>query len=265
MSLIDSHTHLDSFSDSDISDILTRSKEAGVTALITAGTTYESSVRAVEITSKFEEIFAGIGIHPMDLTGPVDEQLCHRLINLASSSNKVVVMSEIGLDFMEGTPDRAIQYQAFRMQIRVARSLKLPIVFHTREATEETLRVLREEQAYEVGGIMHYFQGDLKTAQDVIDQGFLISLARPLLRLPELQSVASSIPLKYIVLETDSAPQPFKAKRENWTEPRHIKTVASKLAELQNLEFKEVEKITTRNLTNMLGKSCTLVQYINSV
>lgn len=265
MSLVDSHTHLDSFSDSDISDILTRSKEAGVTALITAGTTYESSVRAVEITSKFEEIFSGIGIHPMDLTGPVDEQLCHRLINLASSSNKVVVMSEIGLDFMEGTPDRAIQYQAFRMQIRVARSLKLPIVFHTREATEETLRVLREEQAYEVGGIMHYFQGDLKTAQDVIDQGFLISLARPLLRLPELQSVASSIPLKYIVLETDSAPQPFKAKRENWTEPRHIKAVASKLAELQNLEFKEVEQITTRNLTNMLGKSCTLVQYINSV
>ena len=93
MSLIDSHTHLDSFSDSDISDILTRSKEAGVTALITAGTTYESSVRAVEITSKFEEIFAGIGIHPMDLTGPVDEQLCHRLINLASSSKKVVVIA----------------------------------------------------------------------------------------------------------------------------------------------------------------------------
>ena len=89
----------------------------------------EEDLTDEEITTKFAEIFAGIGIHPMDLTAPVDEQVCHNLINLASSNNKVVVMSEIGLDFMEGTPDRAIQYQAFRMQIRVARSLKLPIVF----------------------------------------------------------------------------------------------------------------------------------------
>ena len=106
------------------------------------------------------------------------------------------MVSEIGLDFMEGMPDRADQYQAFRAQIGMARELRLPIVFHSREAHDATLRVLREERAYEVGGAMHYFQADRDTAQQALDLGFYISLARPLLRLPELQAVAASLPLE---------------------------------------------------------------------
>ena len=86
------------------------------------------------------------------------------------SSEKVLVISEIGLDFMNGSPDRAIQYQAFRQQIKLALNLNIPIVFHSRDAHLETLRILREESAYKVGGIMHYFQASLDIAYQAIGE-----------------------------------------------------------------------------------------------
>ena len=264
MLLVDTHTHLDPFPDAEVSSILTRARQVGVGAVISAGTTESSSRRAVELTAAFPELFAGVGVHPMDLEGPVDDATYERLHDMASSTEKVVVVSEIGLDFMEGMPDRAVQYQAFRRQIELARDLRLPIVFHSREANTETLRVLREERAYEVGGTMHYFQADTRTAEEAIDLGFLISLARPLLRLPHLQDVAASLPLDHVVLETDAAPQPFKAKRENWTEPRHLRDVAQKLAELQRREVEEIEEATTRNVLRLFGDASTLTRYVTS-
>ena len=237
-----------------------RATSAGVDFVITAGTTMTSSERAVELSKAFTNIFAGVGVHPADIESPLDDAARDRLISLASSNKKVVVMSEIGLDFMEGTPDRAIQFDAFRAQIRIARDLRLPIVFHSREAHADVLRVLREERAYEVGGVMHYFQADRKTADAAIDLGFYISLARPLLRLPELQEVARGLPLEHVVLETDAAPQPFKSKRENWTEPRHARVVAEKLAELQGRPLEEIEDATTANVKRLLGERWEVVE-----
>ena len=258
--LADCHTHLDGFSDAEVGEVLQRARDAGVGAVIVAGTTLESSTRAVELAVKHDAIFAGVGVHPMDLTGAIDEAAFRRLEELANSTSKTVVVSEIGLDFMEKMPDRATQYQAFREQIRLARELRYPIVFHSRESHAEVLRVLREERAFEVGGAMHYFQADLRSAEAAIDLGFYISLARPLLRLPELQDVARRLPLDSIVLETDSAPQPFKAKRENWTEPRHVRDVAAKLAELQNTTLEVVADTTTRNFLDMLGPNRAVVE-----
>ena len=264
MPLVDTHTHLDSFSNTEVSSILARARRVGVGAVISAGTTENTSRRAVELTSAFPDMFAGVGVHPMDLEGPIDDPAYARLHDMASSTGRVVVVSEIGLDFMEGMPDRAVQYQAFRRQIELARDLRLPIVFHSREAHAETLRVLREERAYEVGGTMHYFQADARTAEEAIDLGFLISLARPLLRLPHLQEVAASLPLEHVVLETDAAPQPFKAKRENWTEPRHLRDVAQKLADLQGRDVREIEDATTQNVLRLFGEDSALSRRVTS-
>ena len=250
---IDCHVHLDPFPDGEIPKILGRGMEAGVAAVISAGTTVKSSRRTVQLTDEHPEFFAGVGVHPMNLNRPLEANDYGELERLALSTERVVVMSEIGLDFMEGSPDRAMQYPAFREQIRLALALRLPIVFHSRESHPEVLRVLREERAYEVGGAMHYFQGDYETARETIDLGFYVSLARPLLRLSELQDVAAKLPLSAIVLETDAAPQPFKAKRENWTEPRHVRTVAEKLASLHAISVDEVEAVTTGNALAMLG------------
>ncbi len=258
---VDSHAHLDAFEDDDeVGRILERARRAGVGAVICAGVTLPSSRRVVELSEKYDGLFCGVGVHPMDIREPFTDETADALRELALSTEKTLVMSETGLDFMEGAPDRAMQYPAFREQIRLARELGLPVVFHSREAHDETFRVLREERAYEVGGIMHYFQGDFQTAQRVVDLGFYVSLARPLLRLTFLQEAAAKLPLANIVLETDAAPQPFKPKRENWTEPRHVAVVAQTLADLKGIEVEEVERETTRNMRKILGKRWEVVR-----
>ncbi len=257
---LDCHVHLDSFTDAEVGGILDRADRVGVRAVISAGTTIESSERSLELSEKYEGFFSGVGIHPMDIREPFTDVIYEKLRGMALSTEKVLVISEVGLDFMKGAPDRAIQYPAFREQIRLARETRLPIVFHSRESHDEAFRVLREERAYEVGGVMHYFQGDYETARRIIDLGFYVSLARPLLRLPHLQQAAAKIPLEQIVLETDAAPQPFKAKRENWTEPRHVAVVAVTLAELKGIEVEEVEEVTTRNIRRVLGDGWRVVE-----
>ena len=252
MKLGDSHTHLDEYPGAEMPEILARAAEAQVSLIVCAGVTLDSSRACIELSKTYDMLYAGVGIHPMKVDGPVDEDLYVSLRDLATSSRKVVCISEVGLDFLPESPDRGVQHQAFREQIRLARELGLPIIFHSRDSHPEVLQTLREEKAYEVGGVMHYFQGGEATAREAIDLGFLVSLARPLLRLPELQEVARSLPMESVVLETDSAPQPFKKHRHNWTEPRHVMDVAQKLAELKDITREEVARNTTANLTRLL-------------
>ena len=249
----DCHTHLDQYPRQEIPEILERANAVGVGFVVCAGTTVETSADCIGMALEFDHLYAGVGIHPMQAHDPVDEETYGELEALAKDSPKVVCISEVGLDFLPSSPEHGIQYQVFREHIRLARSLKLPIIFHSRASHSQVFQTLREEGAGEVGGVMHYFQGDEPTAREAIDCGFFISLARPLLRLPELQDVAKVIPLENIVLETDAAPQPFKKYRRNWTEPRHVQTVAQQLADLKGLTLAEVAEVTTRNLTNLLG------------
>ncbi len=258
--LIDCHVHLDSYTNEEVSEILERGRDVGVGFVISAGTTLESTRRSLELSEVFPDFFSGVGIHPMDIQEPFDDSTYLALKDMALSTDKVLVISETGLDFMEGTPDRAMQYTAFRQQIRLGRELGLPVVFHSRESHDEVFRVLREERVYEVGGVMHYFQGTMDDAQHVMDMGLYISLARPLLRLPHLQEIATKLPLESIVLETDSAPQPFRPKRENWTEPRYTRIIAEKLADLQGRDVEEVVQATTANMRKLLGNGWNVVE-----
>ena len=154
---------------------------------------------------------------------------------------------------MDDMPDRRWQIDAFRKQIGIAKDLKLPIVFHSRNAHEECYRVLREEKAYEVGGVMHYFQGTQYDAERIIDLGFYVSVARPIFRLEHLRDVISKIPLEKIVLETDAFPQPFKKNRNNWTEPRHLRPILEKVAELHQRDNDDVEEVILNNMKDILS------------
>jgi TatD DNase family protein len=136
----------------------------------------------------------------------------------------------------------------------MAKELGLPVIFHSREADQETLRVLQEEKAWEVGGAMHYFQGTEPTARRCLELGFCISLAKPLMRLPHLQELVKSLPREGIILESDCYPQPFKKRRENWTEPRHVRLVAEKLSQLWGTSLEDVAAITTGNLGKLLNR-----------
>ena len=249
----DAHTHLDQYAPEELTGILQRAGEAGIGFIVCAGTTLDSTRACIRMTEEHDVFYAGVGIHPMEAHQPIDETIYRELESLARDNPKVVCISEVGLDFMPTSPDHQMQDQVFREQIRLARSLKLPIIFHSRESHSAVFRTLREEGADAVGGVMHYFQGDEPTAREAIDCGFFISLARPLTRLPELQETARAIPLENMVLETDAFPQPFKKYRHNWTEPRHVREVAQCLADLKGITLAEVAETTTRNLATLLG------------
>ena len=248
----DAHTHLDQYGPEEIPGILERASEAGIGFIVLAGTTLESTRACIRMTEEHTPFYAGVGIHPMEAHRPVDDDIYAELESLAKDNPKVVCISEVGLDYMPTSPDHQVQDQVFRAQIRLAKSLKLPIIFHSRESHADVFRTLREEDAGAVGGVMHYFQGDEPTAREAIDCGCFISMARPLTRLPELQDVARAIPLENMVLETDAYPQPFKKYRHNWTEPRHVREVAQCLADIKGITLEEVAEVTTRNLAGLL-------------
>ncbi len=249
----DAHTHLDQYAPDEIPGILQRSRDAGVGYILLAGTTIESTERCIGLAAGHPMFYAGVGIHPMQADRPVDDDAYARLEALARNNRRVVCISEVGLDYLPTSPDHEVQEQVFRQHIHLAKSLGLPIIFHSRESHPAVFKALREENAGLVGGAMHYFQGDAETAREAIAGGFYISLARPLTRLPELQAVARDIPMEHIVLETDAYPQPFKKYRHNWTEPRHLAGVAQCLADIKGISVEEVAEITTANLSRLLG------------
>jgi TatD DNase family protein len=142
-------------------------------------------------------------------------------------------------------------------------------VFHVREpgdnpdagaAWPHALRIMRETSAGEIGGAAHYFQGNMETAKAVLDAGFWISLARPLLSLRHLKEIAREIPFDRIVLESDSYPQPFKEDRMRWTEPRHVAEVAARLAEIRGVSLEEVCERTSENALRMMGRRGEVVR-----
>ena len=253
--LIDAHTHIDQHDPDEWDGIVSRAQEAGVGAIIAAGVTVDSSQRCIDLAETFPDVvWAGVGVHPMDLTGPLTDDDLTRLRAL-SQHERVVCVSEIGLDWEPGRPDRVQQEHAFRGQLRLARDANLPVIFHNRAAGMEPLGILAEEIGTAVPAVAHYFQGPLDYAMACLAQGIYVSLAKPLLRLPDLQDIVKRhIPLDRIVLETDAFPQPFKKNRDKWTEPRDLPQVAAKVAELKGVSIETVAERTSSTMQSILGR-----------
>ena len=241
--LIDIHTHIQQHDASEVPGMLERAADAGVKTVIAAGTTIEDSRRAIRLAETYPNVYAGVGIHPSDIVSRISSDDIAALDDMARHE-RVIVMSEIGIDHMPHSPDHDWQEEALAAQIEVAKSHNLPVVFHVRENLDDLTRfearavalsVLKEHDAGQLGGAAHYFQGDYEYARKVLDLGFKISFAKPLLRSKELQEVAKLVPLKSIVLETDSYPQTFKKNRARWTEPKDTRLVAECLAEIREV------------------------------
>jgi len=130
----DCHTHLDQYATDEMPGILRRAREAGVAFIICAGTTLDSTRACIQLAHQHDMLYAGVGIHPMEARQPIDEDTYRELETLARDNPEVVCVSEVGLDFLPTSPNHDIQFQVFREQIRLARSLKLPIIFHSRES-----------------------------------------------------------------------------------------------------------------------------------
>jgi TatD DNase family protein len=251
--LIDSHAHLDfSQFDDDRDAVVQRARQAGLAAIVNVGTDLPSSERSAELADRHPLIWAAVGIHPHDARTMSPDAL-DRLARLAARE-KVVAIGEIGLDFYRDLSPRDRQRQAFRQQIRLAVELNLPVIIHDRDAHDETLRILRDEQAEKVGGVLHCFSGDLDMAREGMAMGFAIAFGGPITYGgKKKQDIVRRIPLDRILIETDCpflTPVPYRGKRN---EPAYVRHVAEKIAELRGLSYDEAAEATAGNAARLFG------------
>ncbi len=252
--LFDTHVHLnaDQFNE-DVEEVIKRALEAGVENMVVVGFDRPTIEKAMELVEKYEFIYASIGWHPVDAIDMTDEDL--KWIEELSSHPKVVAIGEMGLDYHWDKSPKDIQKEVFRKQIQLAKKVKLPIVIHNREATQDIVEILKEEQAAEVGGIMHCFSGSAEIAKECVEMNFLISLGGPVTfkNAKKPKEVAVEIPLEKLLIETDCpylAPHPYRGKRN---EPSYVKLVAEQIAELKGLTIEEVAEATTLNAKKLFG------------
>lgn len=254
--LYDTHAHLnDEAFVEDYRDALQRALDAGVTKINVVGCDPNMSELAVEMAREHEAVYAAVGIHPSD-ADKYDDAFEARLREWAKD-DKVVAIGEIGLDYhYEDDIDHDIQQDVFRRQLVLARELDMPIVIHSRDAMEDTIRILREEQP-EGGfkGVFHCFSGSWEQAKVCLDLGFYIGFDGPLTfkNAKKLLRVAAEMPLDRILIETDCpymAPEPKRGRRN---EPALVGYIAAKLAEIRGISVDEACEATYKNGCRLFG------------
>jgi len=244
----DSHAHLDLSPLCDAEEaVVRRARDAGVTRIATVGIDPESGERAVSIAHRHTGVYAIVGLHPHD-AGRLSDTLLARLEAL-SRCDKVVAIGETGLDFHRDRAPRDTQRAAFREQIRLARRRGLPVVIHDRDAHDEVLSILSEENAAEVGGIIHCFSGDLAMACSALAMNFLVSIPGAITyKGSEKQAEAvRGLPLDRLLIETDCpflAPVPHRGKTN---EPSYVPLVAARIAAIKGVSVEDVARTTTIN------------------
>lgn len=248
MPLIDSHCHLTMPAyDHDREEVLRRAQEAGITHIITVGTDQEDCRKAVALAEQYPQVFAAVGIHPHD-TSAIGDYTFAELRTLCLHK-KVVALGEIGLDFYRTLSPQEVQIQHFRAQVRLAREISLPVIIHDRDAHELVLRILREEQAGQVGGVIHCFSGDLTMAKACLDLGFYLSVPGTVTfkKSSGYQEIIRELPLDRLLVETDApflTPHPYRGKRN---EPAYVHYVAQAVARIKGIEEAEVAAQTSAN------------------
>lgn len=246
--LFDTHVHLNAWQfKEDLNEVIERAVEAGVTRMTVVGFDEETIPPAIEIAETYDFIYAAVGWHPVDAIDFKDHHLDY--LREYAQHEKVVALGEMGLDYHWDKSPKDVQEKVFRAQIQLAKEVNLPIIIHNREATDDVIRILQEEKAEEVGGIMHCYSGTVEQMQPCLEMNFYISLAGPVTfknaKLPK--KVAKEVPIDRLLVETDApylAPHPFRGKRN---EPAYVTKVAEAIAELRNMDYETICEITTKN------------------
>jgi TatD DNase family protein len=245
--LVDSHCHLD-FPElaARLPEVLQHMQDMGVVQALCVSVTLEDWPNVVALAEQHIQLHASVGVHPDYQDGK--DPTAAELVALAAHS-RVVAIGETGLDYYRLKGDLEWQRARFRNHIRAARSAGKPLIIHTREAAADTLRIMREENAGEAGGVMHCFTESLDVARAAIDIGFHISFSGIVTfkNAVALKEVAKTIPLERMLVETDSpylAPVPNRGKTN---EPGYVRHVAEEIARLRGIDFETVARATTEN------------------
>jgi TatD DNase family protein len=262
--MIDTHSHLEMEAfDYDREEVIKRAREAGLEAVITIGSDFNGCKGAVELASKYDFVYASVGIHPHDAKD-FTEEIFDQIKEWATSPHpplskggqrggKVVAIGEIGLDYHYDHSPREIQRDVFIKQLYYAKEVNLPVVIHSREAKKDTLKILEESGVTK--GVMHCFSGDLEMAERAMAIGFYISIAGPVTfkNASRLREIAKAIHDDYLLIETDApylAPEPLRGKRN---EPAFVTYTAKMLAGLRGVSLEDIGRITTLNAKRLFG------------
>jgi len=252
--LVDSHCHLDRVRldgyAGDFSGLMAATREAGVEHMLCVCIDLEAYPRMLALVESHPQVSISVGVHPSEHSDR--EASVEELVELARHPKNVAI-GETGLDYHYNQGDLEWQRQRFRVHIAAAKTCGKPLIIHTRDAREDTIRIMREEDAGAVGGVMHCFTESWEMAEQALDLGFYISFSGILTfrNATDLRSVASRVPLQRVLIETDSpylAPVPQRGRPN---EPKYVRHVAECLAELRGLSTESLAEITRENFYSL--------------
>lgn len=251
--LIDTHCHLDYLPLSPrLPEILMSASSSGIDRFIVPGVEPQTWERIISLSRKDERIFAAPGVHPMhaDRWNSEAAEFLQRLVP------EIVAVGEIGLDYLDGMPPRELQQAVFRAQLKIAKGAGLPVIIHCRKAFADLLRILLEESAGPVQGVMHAFSGSVEIARECIARGLKIGVAGPVTWNNAVKpvKVVQEIPLHHLLLETDSPDIPPEPHRGEVNEPAFLVEIARKVAEIKGITVEEVAGVSTESAKALFSR-----------
>ncbi len=263
--LIDSHCHLNfkAFR-KNLDDVLWRAREEGVQKIIVPGADLVSSKRAVELARSYENIYAAVGIHPHHCQEEEQKlKIIKNELRKLAENNKVVAIGECGLDYHQNEKIKSqncqidqklknLQQEIFLLQLELAREMKLPIIFHCREAQQEIKKVLKNFK--NLKGVFHCFSGDEKFLTWVLKKGFYVGFDGNITYQPQWQKIIKIVPKQKILLETDApflTPEPLRSQKIFPNRPQNLKIITQFVAQIKGDSFAEIAKCTSQNTTRL--------------
>jgi TatD DNase family protein len=246
--LFDTHAHYnDARFDEDRDEVLSRVREGGVSLVLNAAADMHSVHSCIRLAEDYDFIYTSVGVHPHDAIHISEETI--ETLRREAEHVKVVAVGEIGLDYYYDNSPRDTQKYWFARQIGLARELGLPVIVHNRDAHEDSLRIVQQEGAKQVGGVFHCFTGSVEMARELLKLEFYISVGGPVTfkNARKLIEVVQYVPMDRILIETDCpylTPEPHRGKRNEST---YVRLVAERIAQIKGCTFEEIASVTLEN------------------
>ena len=247
---VDTHCHVFKSDYENIDEVLENASNNHIKYVIDNGSNNQTNKEVLELIKKYPNMYGAIGIHPEDVDGVMPDDI--KFIEDNLSNEKIVAIGEIGLDYYYTKENKEEQIKLFESQLSLAEKHNMPVIVHSRDATEDTINSLKK---FKCKGVIHSFSGSLETAKIYIKMGYLLGVNGVItFKNAKIKDVIKEVGLKNIVLETDSpylTPVPFRGTQNN---PGHVLEIAQFVADLYNISLEELAEQTNKNITNMYKK-----------
>lgn len=246
--IFDSHAHYDDAQfDDDRMDVLSHLKDAGVAKVVNISNGWDDLLKTLELIKQVPFLYGTVGIHPCKVSELNDERM--EQMRDFCSGDKIVAVGEIGLDYYWMSDPKEVQKEWFIRQLRLAKEVNLPVVIHSRDASQDTFDIMKAEHAGTTGGVIHCYSGSVEMAREYVKMGYFLGIGGVVTfkNSKTLKKVAAEIPLGHIVIETDCpylAPTPYRGKRNS---SAYLPMVVEEIARLRGISPEEVERVTYEN------------------